>query len=415
MPSIPIVLPEMVRAILHLLLERAEQIERKTVVRVHLSKDRHADYWNEHDHTPRMTTNTVFQDLEAQGLVRLHWQRDEVGNWLKMVDLVNEHTGDLYLLLDRVPLREQEKMFAELLHEQQPVPGWHDAFLEKTGAQLAAHRSIEPLDLAKPQYNRELLVALSAIAHLKEPTFERILSIRIFGNSKHLGGMLNSIVTVLRRYDSEAGLYGDDNKALLQAHYVDTVPEHTLLSGSLVLQQITGQTLDTTLFQPSLGLSALTLYAAKEAATSAHTVITVENETSFTELALIRPASVLLLFSSGFASPTKLRLLQKLRVTNPHLSLAHWGDFDVGGLRILAHLRTHLFPVTSLAMDVSTFMEHQQYGQPLTPKECEALVQLRKQSLLEDCWPVIDAMLVTQRKLEQEAIRPSWFLDRFCG
>ena len=227
MPSMPAALPEIVQAILHLLLARAEQEERKTVVRVHLSKDRHADYWDEHDHIPRMTSNMVLQELEAQGLVRLHWQKEEIGNWLKMVDLVNERIPDFYQLLDRVPLREQEKRLADLLDEQQSVAGWHSAFLEKTAAQLAAHRSVEPLDLASPQYNRELLTALAAVAQLEEPTLERILSIRIFGDSKHLENMRNAIVTVLRRYDNEATLYGDDHKALLQAHHVDTIPEHS--------------------------------------------------------------------------------------------------------------------------------------------------------------------------------------------
>jgi hypothetical protein len=107
-----------------------------------------------------------------------------------------------------------------------------------------------------------------------------------------------------------------------------------------------------------------------------------------------------------------LYLVKTIHLSYPDIPLLHWGDLDVGGLRILAHLRRYIPTITPLAMNAETFKEHLNYGQALSRGEHHSLMQLKTQPLLQDCIPLIDILLTNKRKLEQEAIRPSWFLER---
>ena len=92
-----------------------------------------------------------------------------------------------------------------------------------------------------------------------------------------------------------------------------------------------------------------------------------------------------------------------VRVT---LDEASRGDMDVGGLRILAHLRSQVEAIRPLGMEADIFERHRAYAQPLTQRERDSLLALASSSLLRDCFALMDAMLVVGQKLEQEAIRP---------
>lgn len=174
----------LVCTMLHALLDRYEQPQRQTVVRVRLNERDHAAYFSAESAAPRAAQHAA-----------LH----------------------------------------ELLLFQPAHADWHAAFLDWARTQLDQHRSVAPLDLDHERWNRDLLRALAALATLNEPTLERTLSVRLFGNSKRLHELWSAIITVLRRHDSTAAAYADDPDALLRSHDLDRVPEHVPLAGPLVL------------------------------------------------------------------------------------------------------------------------------------------------------------------------------------
>jgi hypothetical protein len=396
-------LPLVARAILNDLLDRWEQPARRRVVRVRLNERDHAAYYSTQDVAMRRETNDALQQLSAQSLVRLHWRKWEEHNWLAAVDLVPENANAVYALLQRTPRRTQEEALRELLSAQTPRAGWHADFLAWACQQLDAHRSIAPLALDTPRENEDLLRALAALADLSAPTLERKFSVQLFGDSKRLKDLLRPMLAVLRRHDPSAAEYGDDDDALLRAHQLERVPEYVQLSGTLVLQTAQAQ-LDLTPFAPSIALSAATIRAARVVACPARAVVTIENATSFSEFVAVRPNNVLAIFTSGFASPTIITLLKGIGAANPMLSFFHWGDLDVGGLRILAHLRSQIGNVTPLAMDADTFNQFQTHAQKLNAKERDALMQLQAHPGLTDGAEIIQRLIATNRKLEQEAV-----------
>ncbi|MSP14337.1 MAG: DUF2399 domain-containing protein [Chloroflexi bacterium] len=417
--------------ILHTLLDRYEQPERQKVVRVRLNATQYGAYFSGQDVAPRRETNRVLQHLAEQGLVRVHWQKWEEGNWLEKVDLVDAQVEGVYRLLQRTPQPLRAGVLRRLLQSQTPQAPWHGAFLSWALNQLNTYRSPAPLileDTAGEQagiWNRDLLSALDALAQLSGPTLERTLSVRLFGDSKRLEVCRRALLGILRRHAPDGAEYGDDDWALLRAYHLDRVPEYIPLAGPLVLQfrseaqqtPVSGYArhiLDLSPFSPSLALSGAMLREIAVVACSAIAVITVENSTSFSELLAVRPLSLLALYTAGFASPAVVSLLQEVRRLQPALPFYHWGDVDVGGLRILAHLRHHLgpFSVRPLAMDSATLMAQAAHTQPLSDAERVALAQLENHPALADCAGIIKHLLLTGRKLEQEAVAAEWAIGQ---
>jgi hypothetical protein len=410
---------DVVRAILNTLLDRYEQPDRQNTVRVRLLARDQPLYFASDDPAPRQETNAALEQLARAGALRLRWRKWEEGNWLEAVDFIEQDVATLYRLLERVPRASQDQVLRQLLDDQQPRAEWHASFVAWARAQLDAHRSVAPLSRDDPQLNHDLLRALGALAELHTPTLERSLSVRLFGDSKRLETLRGAIVRVLRQHDRTAGTFGEDDRALLQAHQLDRAPEYVPIAGPLALRLAAADgrepaVVDLIPLQPSVALSAAMLRSAEVTVCYATDLITVENATSFHELLAARPPRVLAIYTGGFASPTVIRLLQAIRAARPDLPVWHWGDLDAGGLRILAHLRAHLDAVQPLAMSPALFEAYRAFAQPLTIADCASLAVLRESAALADCVPLIDTLLAAGQKLEQEAIDVGVVLDQIA-
>jgi hypothetical protein len=404
-------LGRLTRSILNALLDQYEQPGRRQVVRVRLNEDRHHDYFHAQDFAVRREANEALQRLADRGCLRLYWRKWEEGNWLDKVDLIAEGAETVYRLLGRAPLNEQEACLRRLLAEQAPQAGWHSDFLRWARLRLDNHASVTPLKLsatkADARWNRDLLATLAALAQLCEPALERKFSVRLFGDSKRFEDLRGAVIRTLRRHDPESAVFGDNDGALLRAYRLERAPEYVPIAGPLIMQS-DHQTLDLTPFVAGVAISATTLNQVTTHRCDGSAVVTVENSTSFSEFVTAKPASILAIYTGGFASPALIGMLRKIRAGRPELPFFHWGDLDVGGLRILAHLRKNLGEVEPLAMDGAVCDLYLKRSQPLNANEHEGLTQLRAESLLIDCVELIDYMLKTDRKLEQEAVEASF-------
>ncbi|HLI05366.1 MAG TPA: Wadjet anti-phage system protein JetD domain-containing protein [Ktedonobacteraceae bacterium] len=403
-------LPE-VKIILETLLAQAEQPGRKRVTRVRLHAQAYDWYYAG---SIRYSVNEQVQLLEAKGWLRLHWQKFERGNMLEAIDLVaqQEAIGGLNALLGRTPIHEMRTRMRQLLDQQETHRGWFDSFVSWARTQLDANKSVAPLSLQDLRESQDLLTALSAIADLQSPVFERSLSVRLFKNSKRLEELRAGIVYVLRMHEPDAARYGDDEWALLQAHHINRPPERVPLTGPidlLIRNTSRGRIESETYLRLEPGLSSISLSedilrSAVVRACPAKAIITVENLTSFSELLIIRPLDIMAVHTGGFASPSLTAFLYNIRDYRPGLPFFHWGDLDAGGLRILAHLRRRLGRVIPLGMDIATFEQRSCYAQPLTSNDRESLGVLLSEPELADCASLLHHLMKEDLKLEQEAI-----------
>lgn len=144
--------PPLVGAILNTLLDRWEQPQRQTVVRVRLTQREYPQYFSPSDAALRRAANAVLAQLAHAGALALRWRRWEEGNWLDAVDLVPQQADLIYALLRRTPRTEQTTSLAELLQWETAHAPWHADFLQWAQNHLhpegTRHRSVAPFKLA---------------------------------------------------------------------------------------------------------------------------------------------------------------------------------------------------------------------------------------------------------------------------
>jgi len=404
----PFVASATVGDMLHALLDQAEQVNRRRAPRVRLSASRYPAYFAQETVAPRKEANEAFGALEREDVLRLGWRRYEEGYWLEWVELAPQGAARLYGLLGRTPRHVHDATLDVLLAEQNPGTDWLADFLAWVRQQRHAGRALSPLTGDNPVWDGDLLQALDALSRLDTPTLERHFSIRTFGNSKRWEDLKSAALMVVRRHAPALALFGDDDTALLRALNLEKIPQHLAMAGPLQLRlrQTAGDDalVDLGPFVPSVALASATLREAQVVSCRARALVTIENLTSFSELAALGAGSVLIVYTGGFASPSLMTFLERVRQGCPRLPFFHWGDMDAGGLRILAHLRRRLGTVLPIAMDPVTFTEHRRLGGPLTAGDQTALALLRRDPSLSDCIDLIDVWLETGCKVEQEAV-----------
>lgn len=411
------------QTLLEILLERAEQPSRQRAVRVRLTPQSQSWYYDRYDLGLRSRIHGELKWLVEQRWLTLSWQKYEVENELAAIEFCAHMNGSLetfYRFCGRPPRFTQEEALRDLLQNNlknvsATEENWFVTFVQYLLEQLAAHRSLAPLDLADPAGNRDLLLALETLSRLPSPTLERTLSVRLFHDSKRLETLRPQLLAVLRRFGPHAVQAGSDEWEWLRAHQLHRPQVLTMLAGPLVLRRKGEEAevlLDLTRWESGLGLPDDLLRGAEVVNCPARAILTIENLTSYHELLLRRPPDLLAIYSGGFPHPMLLTFLQKLRATSPPPPLYHWGDIDLGGLRILLHLRQQLGKVHSLAMNARVLHAAQAHTRPLSSSEYSQLSLLVQEPLLADCGELIAAMLRHNQKLEQEALDMQQVLDK---
>jgi len=160
---------------------------------------------------------------------------------------------------------------------------------------------------------------------------------------------------------------------------------------------------------PWLALTPETLRDMEELHVGACRIRTVENLVAFEEEARRGvPTDTILVYTGGFPSTLERTFLTRL-VERGVDHVEHWGDLDVGGLRILRHLAAILpCPVRPWRMEPELLGRLP--GRPLTPRDRDALAAwvADPEAPLRD---LAEAILACGVKVEQEG----WFLSASGG
>ena len=245
---------------------------------------------------------------------------------------------------------------------------WIDYLRGKENAALAGD-SIAPFDRSDPNGNLELLMLVPKLLAWREESLVRFASCVLCGNSKRLeelaprertgefaGQLRGKLGRVLAEITSGAISSLDDLG-------IRATPRSALLHGPLQLQ-LAGEVLNLGVLAGPVRLSQTDIDAAETIGTTASICLTVENETSFHELAKLR--SNVLLICTTFPGSATLALLRRLP---SHLQFWHFGDSDGAGFEILETLRRksgRLFRPFLMCRDRSNF-EQESLGRPDLP------------------------------------------------
>lgn len=198
-----------------------------------------------------------------------------------------------------------------------------DDWLANLSHQALIGGSIEPFKRDDFEGNRELLTVLTRVLAWKGESLIRFASCIICRDSKRLETLQSRLEAALRQINGQTF----EDLGLLEK------PRRVTVRGPLRLKLATGE-IDLGLLQAPVTLSELDLTEAAALECDAARVMTVENETTFLELAKSHRDTLLVLTS--YPGRAVLKLLERLP---EHLPSFHFGDSDPAGFDILRDLR----------------------------------------------------------------------------
>lgn len=306
-------------------------------------------------------------------------------------------------------------------------PDWMTRFLARI-EEGAAVADLSVLGMARERLKRErhdVLDALTAAAALAKGSasgWERVVSERLFDDSKRLGSVRPRVVELLIRADPRwDGIAPDDAAELLEAYGVRRKPGVLHCAGRAALE-VAGRCYRLEDFVPTAHLPGAWAASWIETLSSPAVtcITTIENEFPF--LAYVEEAGgpeglggrgEIAVYTAGFPTPVLADSLAAIAHRDPAKRLQHWGDADAGGLRIWWLLRTRAGRPVALARTTAEWVARAagQRGTPLDPPDRAALYRLREQLTSAPCAgdddvrqaiAVIDVLLALGVKVEQE-------------
>ncbi len=239
----------------------------------------------------------------------------------------------------------------------------------------------------------ELFTCIVEMAKLEDEVFEREFSISVFKDSKRLNAIKQSVETLLYEY----GEFTSRDVILPSFNLVKT-PSYVNLKGDGIVT-VAGQEIDLSVLDGDIALSSALLDDIDSIQVMGSTVITVENLTSFHTF---NQQGFFVIYLGGFHNSARGNMIKKIYEENKSVSYYHFGDIDVGGYRILKHLREHTgVPFLPFKMGVDILKEYREYGKPLTENDKKSL----KAMLGSEFEDVFQYMLNNNIKLEQECVK----------
>lgn len=288
---------------------------------------------------------SAIRQLRAQDgkLLKLEGPRRD-SDIIHTVRLPIESEPGLFAFLNKPSPTECRRRLANQFTEASQVeigPRWRDAWVVfctelRTAALQGA--SIVPFSRNDPAANAELLALVPKLLAWGETGGESLLrfaSCVLTGNSKRLGELAT---------EDEAGRRSGKLGAILERVTGGVVrsledvgilqsPRFALLHGPLRLM-LGGEWLNLGWLEGPCRLSETDIVLAEGIETKSTRCLTVENETSFHELAKLHSGELLL--CTSYPGAATLALLKKLP---PTLEFWHFGDTDPEGFDILRDLR----------------------------------------------------------------------------
>src|SRR3989449_2853650 len=301
---------------------------------------------------------------------------------------------------------------------------WMRSFLE-TVATSARTADLSLIGMSRQRFKhewRDLIPALTAAVALAAgvtPAWERVVSERLFRDSKMLGRVRSHIVALLVRADPRwEGVPPEEATELLEAYGVRRKPGLIRCAGAAMLR-VGDAVYRLEDFTPAAHLPDSWAGAWVEALAEVkiRQVTTVENEYPF--LAYVEeaggPAALgargeVAVYTAGFPTPALVAALSLLSERATEASFRHWGDADVGGMRIWWFLRSRLRRPIALFRTTAEWIstEATRGGRSLSGIERAALERLRAEietaggTDVPSACEAIAALLRYGVKIEQE-------------
>ena len=269
---------------------------------------------------------------------------------------------------------------------------------------------------AAARKNENLLRFLSVLMSSREEVLERVISTRLYGDSKYFERELRSRVLSILRHIAECS---DRTKAadtesgnwLLEERGVMKWPEILEFCGGIRIWLDDGKEIDCSSQIYGAYVNSETVRHIRHVELiNVKRVLTIENKANYTwYLGNAREEAELVLYHGGCFSPVKGRWMKKIREaadrSGREIVFHHWSDIDAGGFRIFLRLRREIFPgIMPVHMDVETLQQNTDRCIPIEDERYIGLLRMIRENPEYGVFSeVLDYMLEQRVRLEQEA------------
>lgn len=338
------------------------------------------------------------EELEREGLLCAEWY-----NLHADVRKIEYPVSVMPELCRRVGIEDPRKrQLRHIARIEAYLEEMQGTFLEEY-YQSILKRLEEGREVKKPDIEDERFFrCLNAIALSGQPEWRRVFSTRVLGDSKLFKNQYETkVVTVLK---DTSPLYeeGMTSGELLSAHGIMTYSQTLEWKGPLVYRIEGGAVIDSSVNIYGTVINAQTLeHAAAVALPGVRRIMLIENKANYESMDY-RP-DTLYVFCHGFFSPKELRFLESLTaLAEEGTEYLHWGDMDLGGIRIFLYNQRKLFPkLLPYKMDETAYAAAiaEGAGIPLEREKREKLQKLEAGNLrgLKEC------ILENGMEIEQES------------
>ena len=387
----------------------SQKSPRRTFLKI--NSRNYPDYYHDSDSSFRLTFNQEMQQLQQHGLVELEWERFNRGEYLQRLILCTDALEEIYTLLNRTPKDELYRNTASLVEKwSKCAPPELQPFYRELQDRLYR---LQPLPgQIKPGQQKDIENLLKGLHAFFEPReneiSKRLLSVRLYGDSKRWQALEKNLLSLLRKYCLEEQESLNEDKDVLAERGIVDNPVHINLAGPLVFNTERGR-VDVRAFYPDLGLPPEMAGDLKIEDCRAEAVVTVENKSSFYHYLREGPSNHLVLYLAGYHNSPRRKLLQKVynyfASRGQEVSFYHWGDMDLGGIQIWYNLKEKTgIPFKPLYMDVDTYLKHLEMGRAVDEEYCRKLEALLQDPEFEVFHSLIREIIYHRACLEQEAV-----------
>jgi hypothetical protein len=292
----------------------------------------------------RAAAEQALLSAERTGLIQLERHKRD-SRLIQRIRFASANEEALFRVLGTASPAERREQLARFFEEQlrmADVPDlWRSGWEKFFGSLAAAARSggsVQPFDRANPDSNAELALVLFRVLQWQGESLMRFASCILSGDSKSLERLqpkLNSALATL----------SDGRINSLEDVGIVANPRFVLLHGPVRMYLPEG-CVDFSILRGPVRISEWDINRAVCFECLADRALTIENETTFHELAKVR-ASIILV-QSTYAGSAVVSFLRKLP---DEVALWHFGDSDPAGFDILRDLRGRVGkPICSIHM-----------------------------------------------------------------
>lgn len=236
----------------------------------------------------------------------------------------------------------------------------------------------------------------------------RIISQKVFSESKYFENNISFFIRLFITFNN------DDIKSISEEEFYEYFnvyknSKYILIKNGLTLK-IDKLKINLDRLNSPISLSKDQINLLNVLKISKTKLLTIENLTTFNYLSSLKDFNdYVLIFLSGFHSNQINVLLRKIKELNKIKEYYHFGDLDPFGLEIFVNLKTKTeIDFRPYLMNETIFNKYINYSKELNEKDIKLLSNIKDDKNYQVFSKLIEVMIITNKKLEQEIIMDEW-------